>query len=107
MIDENFNALLIEANINPCLGVTSPFSARFIPALVDNTLRIALDPLFQPPMEYGSSKKNVGDIFPEIKYELFFDQRMEIAKLESLRDNKKSSEDAVICILSVKIIKIS
>jgi len=31
MIDKNFNVYLIEANINPCLGVTSNFSAQFIP----------------------------------------------------------------------------
>ena len=39
MIDENFQVFLIEANINPCLGVTSNFSSRFIPKLVENVIR--------------------------------------------------------------------
>eukprot|EP00831_Metopus_contortus_P043121 TRINITY_DN34636_c0_g1_i1.p1 TRINITY_DN34636_c0_g1~~TRINITY_DN34636_c0_g1_i1.p1 ORF type:complete len:771 (+),score=107.57 TRINITY_DN34636_c0_g1_i1:230-2314(+) len=57
MIDDDFKVYLIEANINPCLTVSSAFSAKFIPALVDNTLRIALDPLFPPPADFSFSKK--------------------------------------------------
>lgn len=39
MIDENYKVYLIEANINPCLEVTSNFSARFIPALIEDLLK--------------------------------------------------------------------
>ena len=39
MIDENYKVFLIEANINPCLGVTSIFSGRFIPTLIENVFR--------------------------------------------------------------------
>ena len=48
MIDENFKVFLIEANTNPCLEICSPLLARIIPELLDNSFRIAIDPLFQP-----------------------------------------------------------
>ncbi len=49
MIDENFKVLMIEANTNPCLEICCPLLARIIPELLDNTFRIAVDPLYQPP----------------------------------------------------------
>jgi Tubulin-tyrosine ligase family len=48
MIDENFKVYLIEANTNPCLEICCPLLARIIPELLDNTLRVAVDPLYQP-----------------------------------------------------------
>ena len=49
MIDENFKVLMIEANTNPSLEICSPLMARIIPELLDNSFRIAVDPLYQPP----------------------------------------------------------
>lgn len=46
MIDENFKVYLIEANTNPSLEICSPLLARIIPELLDNSFRIAVDPLF-------------------------------------------------------------
>ena len=40
MIDSNYKVYLIEANINPCLEVSSNFSARFIPSLLEDVLRL-------------------------------------------------------------------
>ena len=48
MIDENFKVYLIEANTNPCLEICCPLLARIIPELLDNSFRIAIDPLYQP-----------------------------------------------------------
>jgi len=39
MIDKNYKVYLIEANINPCLEISSKFSGKFIPTLIDNVLR--------------------------------------------------------------------
>jgi len=50
MIDERFKVYLIEANTNPSLEICSPLLARIIPELLDNSFRIAIDPLFQPPV---------------------------------------------------------
>ena len=49
MIDENFKVFLIECNTNPSLEICCPLLARIIPELLDNSFRIALDPLYQPP----------------------------------------------------------
>ena len=46
MIDENFQVYLIECNTNPCLEICCPLLARIIPELLDNSFRIALDPIF-------------------------------------------------------------
>jgi len=46
MIDENFKVFLIEANTNPCLEICSPLLARIIPELLDNSFRVAIDPLY-------------------------------------------------------------
>lgn len=49
MIDESFKVFLIEANTNPCLEICCPLLARIIPELLDNSFRIAIDPIYQPP----------------------------------------------------------
>ena len=91
MIDEDFKVYLIEANINPCLGVTSAFSSRFITGLVDNTLRFAIDPIFQPPIEFAS-KRYTMDILPEIKYELIFDQKIDGPNLRKIYEKADLSK---------------
>ena len=91
MIDESFNVYLIEANINPCLGVTSAFSSRFINNLIDNTMRISIDPLFPPPQDF-SGRKLSCDILPEMKYELIFDQKTDGDPLDELYKEKKLDE---------------
>jgi hypothetical protein len=48
MIDEAFKVFLIECNTNPCLETGCPLLARIIPELLDNSFRIALDPLYMP-----------------------------------------------------------
>lgn len=49
MIDENFKVYLIECNTNPSLEICCPLLARIMPELLDNSFKIAVDPLFQPP----------------------------------------------------------
>ena len=48
MIESDFQVRLIECNTNPSLEICSPLLARIVPELLDNSFRIALDPLFQP-----------------------------------------------------------
>lgn len=47
MIDADFKPWLIEVNTNPCLETSSSDLVRIISNLLDNTLSIAIDPLFQ------------------------------------------------------------
>ncbi len=46
MIDEQFKVYLIEANTNPSLEICSPLLARIVPEILDNSFRIAIDPVF-------------------------------------------------------------
>jgi len=39
MIDEDMRPWLIEVNTNPCLELTSPYIARLIPAMVENSIK--------------------------------------------------------------------
>ena len=39
MIDEDWNPWMIEVNTNPCFELSSPYLARLIPAMVENTLK--------------------------------------------------------------------
>jgi hypothetical protein len=77
MLDENFKVILIECNTNPCLAVPCPLLSRLISKVLDNTFRVALDPLFAP----ANRKAAPNDILPEPKYQLIFDEEMESEEL--------------------------
>lgn len=53
MFDDEFKVYLIEVNTNPCLELGCPLLARLIPNMVDNALRITVDPLFPPPENFS------------------------------------------------------
>ena len=91
MIDEDFKVYLIEVNINPCLSITSAFSSRFIPSLIDNTLKIVLDPMFPPPPEFANRKYSIN-VLPKIKYELIFDQKVDGPEIDTLYKNEGLSK---------------
>lgn len=57
MIDEGMEPWMIEVNTNPCFELSSPYLARLIPAMVENALKIAVDPVFPPP-PVPPSKRN-------------------------------------------------
>lgn len=50
MIDEDMKPWLIEVNTNPCLETCCPLLARLISHLIENTIRVAIDPMFPPPL---------------------------------------------------------
>ena len=49
MFDDEFKTYLIEVNTNPCLELACPLLARLIPNMIENALRLTIDPLFPPP----------------------------------------------------------
>jgi tubulin polyglutamylase TTLL1/tubulin monoglycylase TTLL3/8 len=57
MIDDNFKVWLIETNINPDLDTSSPTLAKIIPQLIENVLKLTVDPIFPPPL-WPKVKKN-------------------------------------------------
>lgn len=46
MIDEDFRIYLIEVNTNPCLETSCPLLARIISEMLENSFKIAFDPIF-------------------------------------------------------------
>lgn len=78
MIDEKFKVWLIEVNTNPDITVSSPVLARVIPPLLENVLRVAVDPIF-PPFQFLKSKKQLipHNIYENNKFELIFDEKLD------------------------------
>ena len=54
MLDEAFKVYLIEVNTNPCLDLCCPLLERLIPAMIDDSFRIVIDPMFPPPANFSS-----------------------------------------------------
>ena len=51
MIDENSKVWLIEVNTNPCLELSAPLLGKIIPNMLENAIRIAVDPIFLPNID--------------------------------------------------------
>lgn len=49
MLDEEYRPWLIEVNTNPCLETGCPLLELLIPTMLNNMLKIAIDPVFKPP----------------------------------------------------------
>ena len=80
MVDEDLNVWLLEVNTNPCLELSSPYLARLIPQMIDNSLKVAVDPLFPPPPFPNSKKHTIPDPLDN-KFELVFDEGVDAEKL--------------------------
>ena len=71
MLDCYGKPWLIEVNTNPCLELSSNYLSLIIPTMIENTFRLVLDPIFQPPV----GKHN--ESFLENKFELIFHQEID------------------------------
>ena len=89
MIDSNLKPWLIEVNTNPCLELSSSYLSYLIPTMVDNALRIALDPMFPPP-----ANKTAFESFSENRFELIFHQETDgAAMLEKIGERKNLMDE--------------
>ena len=64
MIDDDFKVYLIEVNTNPSFELSSPLLARLIPSMLENSMRLVLDPIFPPP-EGFSNRSKLTELCPE------------------------------------------
>lgn len=76
MIDENFKAWLIEVNTNPDITTNTPVCRKIIPPMIENALRIALDPIFPCPANWPAHKRQQlnENVYETNKFELIFDE---------------------------------
>lgn len=81
LLDSKLNPYLIETNTNPCLELSSPYLSCLIPAVVENTLRIAIDPIFPSPNKHKSLTK-----LSENRFELVFHEIKDGEKVLRNRD---------------------
>ena len=76
MIDENFQPFLIEINTNPDITTCTPVCQRVIPPMLENAFRIAVDPVYPPPIVWPSQRKHFApdNILENNKFDLVFDE---------------------------------
>jgi tubulin polyglutamylase TTLL1 len=85
MFDEQFRPYLIEVNTNPCLELPCPLLSRLLPAMLENSLRLVVDPLYLPPENFSQKKNQPSELCPLNNYELIFDEREETEMFEIIK----------------------
>lgn len=63
MIDEDFRIWLIEVNSNPYIGIPNDYIRNMLPWMIDDMLKITLDPVFPGIRELDDSKNYFDLIF--------------------------------------------
>ena len=82
MFDEEFRPMLIEVNSNPSLEPSNNNLVKLFTCMLDNTFRIAIEPIFPPSEGYSLKKGSIGiETCPENKFDLIFDERVDGADL--------------------------
>jgi hypothetical protein len=66
MIDDTFKSTLIEINSNPCLEFACPLLTEIITDVIEHTFRIAIDPLFPPPLPGSQRTKACEEAILEL-----------------------------------------
>jgi hypothetical protein len=83
MVDDNQKVWLIEVNTNPCLELSSNYLTRLIPGVIENTVKIAIDPLFPAPDWNVSRRYSIPD-FSDNKFELVFNEQTDSSELKDI-----------------------
>lgn len=72
MLDDDFKVYIIEVNTNPCLATPCPLLTRIISSVVDQTFRLAVDPIF----DNGQAGKKSPEL-QKLNYELVYDSKID------------------------------
>jgi len=88
MIDTDFKVWLIEVNTNPDITTCCPILTKLIPNMVENALKLTIDPIFPPPGFVSSKKHQISAENPieNNKFELIFDEIEDAPGLRSIFD---------------------
>lgn len=94
MIDENYQPWLIEVNTNPSIETGCPLLEKFMPSLLNNVFKLAIDPVFRPQKVHEWPLQS-AITFPEIffepnKFEIIYGHPSEI-ELSCLKKIKRES----------------
>lgn len=92
LLDYQLKPWLIEVNTNPCLELSSSILVRIIPAMLENAIKIALDPVFPEPLHIPKRVQGgfVQESIQENKFELIFHEHTDGKTfLKELEENSK------------------
>lgn len=92
MVEETQTVKLIEVNTNPCLELSSNYLSRIIPAMIDNLIKIAVDPIFPAP-ECKSNKKSQYPDYSDNKFELIFNKLKDSVGIINLKQTEVIIEE--------------
>lgn len=89
MFDDEFKPFLIEVNSNPSLESSCNLLTKLFSVMLDNTFRVAVDPLFPPSEGFSMKKGATGiEVCPENRFDLIFDERVDgpglLAKFDTI-----------------------
>lgn len=62
LLDEEFRVWLIECNYNPHLGVPNQYMKTLVPNMIDDMLKIVLDPVLKPKYESSPERENLFEL---------------------------------------------
>jgi hypothetical protein len=103
MFDDQFKPYLIEVNSNPSLEPSSTLLAKLFSSMLDNTFRIAVDPLFPPNDGFSMKKGCIGiEICPENRFDLIFDERIDgpdlLQKMKNIGQKEQEEIQSINCL---------
>lgn len=58
LLDEDFRTWLIEVNVNPFLGAPSNYMKRLVPNMINDMLKVCIDPKMKPKNEVDPERDN-------------------------------------------------
>eukprot|EP00352_Strombidinopsis_acuminata_P008780 CAMPEP_0176360714 /NCGR_PEP_ID=MMETSP0126-20121128/17263_1 /TAXON_ID=141414 ORGANISM="Strombidinopsis acuminatum, Strain SPMC142" /NCGR_SAMPLE_ID=MMETSP0126 /ASSEMBLY_ACC=CAM_ASM_000229 /LENGTH=79 /DNA_ID=CAMNT_0017716025 /DNA_START=2316 /DNA_END=2555 /DNA_ORIENTATION=+ len=61
-----------------------------LPQMIDNALRLTVDPLFPPPEGFSQKKSVLSEICPENRFSLIFDEKVDGPPLEEIMKEKNN-----------------
>jgi hypothetical protein len=66
LVDEDFRVWLLEVNTNPYLGIPNDFIADLLPKMIDDMLKIVVDPLFPPDVSSEGRENRFELLYCEV-----------------------------------------